>query len=266
MTVQEALRGSGLGAADARLLLAHATGQAGAALVAHPQRELAPEAAQRFAGLAARRREGEPLAYLVGRKAFYDLELEVGPALLIPRPETELLVELALERPWDSAVDLGTGSGAIALALKKHRPAARLVGVDRSAAALDVARRNAVACALEVEFREGRWFEPLAGEIYALVVANPPYVAANDPHLEALRFEPPEALVSGIDGLDAIREIAAQAGAYLSLGGWLLLEHGAGQDAAVRRILEAAGLEATATWPDLAGIGRVSGGIHARKR
>jgi release factor glutamine methyltransferase len=179
--------------------------------------------------------------------------------VLIPRPETELLVELALERPYASVVDLGTGSGAIALALKKQRPAARVVAVEASAAALEVARRNAVRLNLQVEWRHGRWCEPLVSERYDLIVANPPYVAEGDPHLAALGYEPRQALVAGVDGLQAIRAIAAQAPAYLTDGGWLLVEHGQGQDAAVRTLLTDAGLEEARTWPDLAGIPRVSG-------
>jgi release factor glutamine methyltransferase len=179
--------------------------------------------------------------------------------VLIPRPETELLVERALEGAFSSAADLGTGSGAVALALKKHRPRARVVGTDSSAAALGVARRNAARHRLEVEWRQGSWLEPLPGETFDLLAANPPYIAAGDPHLAELGFEPAAALVSGGDGLDAIREIAARARAHLKPGGWLLVEHGLGQDAAVRTLMEQAGLEEPRTWPDLAGIPRVSG-------
>ena len=178
--------------------------------------------------------------------------------MLIPRPETELLVELALGKSFDSVADLGTGSGAIALALKRNRPRARVVAVEASAAALAVAQRNAVKHNLEIEFRHGRWLEALAGERFDLIVSNPPYVAEGDPHLEALRFEPASALVAGADGLDAIREIARAAPAHLANGGWLLLEHGMGQDAAVRGLL--AGFVEVRTWPDLAGIPRVTGG------
>ncbi|MBW8905069.1 MAG: peptide chain release factor N(5)-glutamine methyltransferase [Betaproteobacteria bacterium] len=259
LTIGQALGASGLEAREARLLLAHASGFSGAALVAFPERSLSEEAAARFAAFAERRRRGEPVAYIVGEKEFYGLAITVTPAVLIPRPETELLVELALERPFASVVDLGTGSGAIALVLKKHRPGARVVAVEASAAALEVARRNAVRLALEVEWRHGRWCEPLAGESYELIVANPPYVAEGDPHLAALGYEPRQALVSGGDGLEALGTIVAQARAYLARGGWLLLEHGQGQDAAVRRLLTEARLEEARTWPDLAGIPRVTG-------
>jgi len=202
------------------------------------------------------------VAYILGRREFYGLELSVNPAVLIPRPETELLVDLALERRPAAVLDLGTGSGAVALAIKRHLPGARVVAVEASAAALAVARRNAVKLNLEVEFRHGRWFDPLRGERFELVVSNPPYVAEGDPHLPGLRHEPEAALVAGPEGLDAIREITSAAGSFLRPGGWLLLEHGAGQDAAVRSLLGQAGLESVRTWPDLAGIGRVSGGTR----
>lgn len=260
MTLAEALRAAALEPREARILLAEVTGLSPAVIVASAERSLAPELEQRFHALAARRRAGEPVAYLVGRQEFYSLDFEVSPAVLIPRPETELLVELALARKPASVLDLGTGSGAIALAIKRNLPAARVIATEASAAALAVARRNAVGHALAVEFRHGRWFEPLAGERFDLIVSNPPYVAAGDPHLASLAFEPREALVSGADGLDAIREIAREAAGFLHDGGWLLLEHGIGQDDAVRSLLGAAGLEAVQTWPDLAGIPRVTGG------
>jgi release factor glutamine methyltransferase len=240
-------------------LLAAATGFSEAAVLAFPERALPDEAEARFADFTARRRRGEPVAYILGRQEFYGLPLAVNPAVLIPRPETELLVDLGLQRDFSTAVDLGTGSGAVALALKQQRPRARVVGIDASAAALEVARRNGVALGLDIEWRHGRWFAPIAGERFDLIVSNPPYVAARDPHLAALRYEPANALVSGADGLDAIREIVAAAPAHLADGGWLLLEHGIGQDGAVRGLLKQAGLEEARTWPDLAGIPRVSG-------
>ena len=258
MTVAQALA-AGLDVREARLLLAQASGFSEASVVAFPERELSEEAEQRFADFAARRRRGEPVAYILGQQEFFSLPLAVNPAVLIPRPETELLVELALQRDFSTVLDLGTGSGAVALAIKKHRPRARVVAVEASAAALEVARRNSVALGLDVEWRHGRWFAPLAGARFDLIVSNPPYVAAGDPHLAALRYEPTSALVSGADGLDAIRDIVATAPAHLLEGAWLLLEHGKGQDAAVRTLLAASGLEETRTWPDLAGIPRVSG-------
>jgi release factor glutamine methyltransferase len=260
LTFAEALRA--LEPREARILLAHATGLSEASVLAHPERRLEGEPRARFLELAARRGRGEPIAYLVGEKEFYGLRLHVDPSVLIPRPETELLVELALARNPSSVLDLGTGSGALALAIKRHLPGARVVAVDSSARALALARDNARRLGLEVAFREGAWFAPVAGERFDLVVSNPPYVAEGDPHLAEgdLRFEPRAALVAGADGLDAIRAIAAGAGACLNAGGWLLLEHGIGQDDKVRAILARAGLEDIATWPDLSGVARVTGG------
>ncbi len=260
MTIQEALSGSGLEAREARLLLVEATGFSQAAVLAFQEKQLPAEAEKLFAQFVSRRAKGEPIAYIVGRKEFYGIDLAVNPAVLIPRPETELLVDLALQHDFSNMADLGTGSGAIAIAVKRHRPKVRVIGVEASAAALAVAQRNAVKGGVEIEFRHGRWFEPVAGERFDLIVGNPPYVAAADPHLEALRFEPRQALVAGHDGLDAIREIASAARVHMSPGGWLLLEHGQGQENAVRALLQAAGLGEIATWPDLAGIPRVSGG------
>jgi release factor glutamine methyltransferase len=262
VTVAEALASAGIEPREARLLLAEASGFSEASVVAHPERSISPETERRFLEFTERRARGEPVAYIVGRKEFYGLSLAVNPVVLIPRPETELLVERALESRPGSVLDLGTGCGAVALAVKRHLPQARVVAADASAAALAVARHNAAAHGLEVEFRHGRWFEPVAGERFKLVLSNPPYVAEGDPHLRQgdVRFEPTQALVAGADGLDAIRVIAAGAPAHLKPGGWLLLEHGIGQETAVRSLLEAAGLVEIATWPDLAGIARVSGG------
>jgi release factor glutamine methyltransferase len=262
LTVGEAIRSSGIDPREARLLLAAATGFSEASVLAHPERQLPPQIQKTFLEMTARRAAGEPVAYILGRKEFYGLELTVTPAVLIPRPETELLVDLALARKPASIVDLGTGSGAIALALKRHLPGARVIATDASAAALEVAKRNAVRFGLEVEWRHGRWFEPLAGERFEAIISNPPYVMVNDPHLPGLQFEPRFAFESGPDGLDAIRIIAREAPRHLLPGGWLLLEHGAGQHEAVRALLEAAGLETTESWPDLAGIPRVSGGTR----
>ncbi|HEY5899645.1 MAG TPA: peptide chain release factor N(5)-glutamine methyltransferase [Burkholderiales bacterium] len=225
MSVDQALRSSGLEPREARLLLAHATGWSEARVIGFPDAPLSGAAQRIFADFAARRAGGEPIAYIVGCKEFYGLRLAVTPAVLIPRPETELLVDLALERDFSSLADLGTGSGAIALAVKQHRSTARIVGVDASAAALGIARQNAAALALDVEWRQGRWLEPLAHQRFDVIVANPPYVAAGDPHLPELRYEPQAALVSGTDGLDDIREIVATVHPHLNEGGWLLLEH-----------------------------------------
>lgn len=260
MTVEQALTASGLDAREARLLLAEVSGFSQASLIASSERQLPDQVERSFFEFTSRRKKGEPIAYIVGHKEFYGLHLAVNPAVLIPRPETELLVDLALQGDFSSVADLGTGSGAIALALKQQRPSSRVIAIEASAAALVVAQRNAVKNGLEIEFRHGRWFEPLGGERFDLIVANPPYVAEGDPHLAALGFEPREALVAGSDGLAAIRDIARQAPAFLAPGGRLLLEHGMGQEKAVCALLASAGLEDIATWPDLAGIPRVTGG------
>jgi len=258
LKVGDALRA--LDAREARILLAEATGFSQAALLGFPEKEVPAEGEARFREFTERRLKGEPIAYIVGHKEFYGLDLAVNPAVLIPRPETELLVELALQRDFASALDLGTGSGAIALAVKKHRPHARVVAIEASAAALVVAKRNAAKHGLDVEFRHGQWLSPASGERFDLIVANPPYVAEGDPHLAGLAFEPPGALVSGPQGLDDLKAIAAGASGHLETGGWLLVEHGLGQDGAVRGLLAAAGLEEVRTWPDLSGIPRVTGG------
>ena len=260
MKVAEAICGSGIDMRDARLLLAEVCGFSQTALAASPEQEIPFAVQNAFLALVEKRNNGEPIAYILGRKEFYGLDLAVNPAVLVPRPETELLVDLALEKQPGSMLDLGTGSGAIALAFKYHRPKSRVVAVESDLSALVTARRNAARLNLAIDFRHGRWFEPVAGERFELVVANPPYIAQGDPHLAALRFEPQGALVSGVDGLDSIRGIVKGAPMHLVPGAWLLLEHGQGQEGAVRGLLAAAGLESVTTWPDLAGIARVSGG------
>jgi release factor glutamine methyltransferase len=260
LTVSEALRSSGLDPREARLLLAAAAGLSQTTIVAYPERALAPEVADSYQKLIARRKAGEPVAYILGRQEFYGLELSVGPGALIPRPESELIVDLALQLSFSSVVDLGTGSGAIAIAIKHERPAARVVATDFSAAALAVARRNAEKHGLQIDFRLGSWLEPLAGERFDLIVANPPYVADGDHHLRQLGFEPEEAIIGGVDGLDGIREIAREAPRHLLPGGRLLVEHGMGQEQVVREVLDRAGLEDIGNWPDLARIPRVTGG------
>ncbi len=260
MKVSEAIAASGIEAREARLLLAEVCGFSQASLAASPEQEIPFEVENAFFELTKKRQGGVPVAYLLGRKEFYGLELSVNPSVLIPRPETELLVDLSLERRPASVLDLGTGSGAIAIALKFKMPEARVVAVDSDLSALITAKRNAARLNLDIDFRHGRWFEPVAGERFNLVVSNPPYVADGDPHLGALRYEPRGALVSGLDGLEAIREITLAAGAFLLPGGWLLLEHGMGQERAVQGLVEGAGLESVTTWPDLSGIARVTGG------
>jgi len=260
VTVAEAIRASGIDPREARLLLAEVCGFSEASLAASPEEEVPFEVENAFLELTEKRKAGIPVAYLLGRKEFYGLDLSVNPSVLIPRPETELLVDLALERNPKSVLDLGTGSGAVALALKHRLKNPRVVAVEADLSALLTAQRNATKLNLEIEFRHGLWFAPVAGERFDLIVSNPPYVAIGDPHLHALRFEPQAALLGGADGLDCIRDIARDARRHLQPGGWLLLEHGQGQDAAAREILRAAGLDSVLTWPDLAGIPRVSGG------
>jgi release factor glutamine methyltransferase len=259
LKVADALR-TAIDAREARLLLAAASGFSEASVIAYPERTLSEETEARYRGFVSRREKGEPVAYILGRKEFYGLDLVVNPAVLIPRPETELLVELSLQHDFSSALDLGTGSGALALALKHHRPSARVAAVEASAAALVVAKRNALRLGLEIEFLYGQWLVPVASRRFDLIVSNPPYVAEGDPHLRELGHEPVSALVAGSDGLTAIREIARAAPSHLNTGGRLLIEHGIGQDGAVRQLLAQAGLEEVATWPDLAGIPRVTGG------
>jgi release factor glutamine methyltransferase len=266
MTIAQLLAQSGLPPLEARMLLERVLEKSRAWLIAHANEAPGAGAEQAFALLAERRRQGEPIAYILGEREFYGLEFQVTRAVLIPRPETELLVELALARIPESAalrvLDLGTGSGAIAVALAKQRPQARLTAVDVDYAALSVARANAGRHKASVRFFCGDWFGALRGERFDLIVSNPPYVAAEDPHLAMgdLRFEPRRALVGGADGLDCIRAIIAKAGVHLGPGAWLLIEHGYDQAEACRGLLEAEGYREVQSWPDLAGIPRVSGG------
>lgn len=254
---------------DARLLLEHVCGCRHADLIAHPERPLSAAQAAEFEALVARRAVGEPLAYLVGNAWFGDLAFRVTSAVLIPRPDTEVLVDLAVERAQAFAmpriVDLGTGSGIVAISLARRCPDAQVTATDVSAAALEVARANAVRHGAAVRFVEGDWFAPLGDERFDLVVANPPYVVEGDPHLQlnGLPFEPRGALTDGIaggDGLACIRCIVAAAPAHFRAGGWLLMEHGYDQAVEVRGLLLAAGFIDVASWRDDAGIERVSGG------
>ncbi|UGB46163.1 peptide chain release factor N(5)-glutamine methyltransferase [Frateuria edaphi] len=253
--------------AEAAILLAHALGKPRSWLLAHADDPADRAGAAAFAALVERRAAGEPVAYLTGHRGFWTLDLEVTPATLIPRPETELLVELALAKlPREGAprvADLGTGSGAIALAIARECPHTRVLATDASAAALAVARRNAEANRIRnVGFAQGDWFAALGDERFDLIVSNPPYIAADDPHLERgdLRFEPGSALASGSDGLDDIRRIVAGARSHLAGDGWLLFEHGWDQGTAVRGLLDAAGYRDVFTAQDLEQRDRVSGG------
>ena len=253
---------------DAALLLAHVLGCSRAALAASPERELDAAQSAALQALAERRRNGEPVAYLTGRREFWTLDLEVTPGVLVPRPETELLVEIALEaletvaRP--AVLDLGTGSGAVALAIASERPDASVTAVDQSADALAVAARNAQRLRIgNVRFLPGSWYQPILTLRFHAIVANPPYVAEDDPSLAALIHEPRAALVAGPQGLDALAVICAGAAPHLVAGGLLAVEHGATQDPAVRAMMTAAGLCNVGTRCDLAGLPRVTRGNAA---
>lgn len=277
-TVGQALAAAaraGLERLDAQWLLAHATGRDRSWLLAHDDAPLTPEQAARYAAWCARRAAGEPFAYLTGEREFHGLTLAVGPAVLVPRPDTETLVDWALELlagdlgdlAEPTVVDLGTGSGAIALAVRHRWPAAQVTALDASAAALAQAEANARRLNLPVRFMASDWWQAVAGQRFDLALSNPPYIAADDPHLAALTHEPLAALTPGGDGLGALRVIVAQANAHLKPGGWLLLEHGWDQAAAVRQMLAQAGFEAVQTRRDLGGQERCTGGrLPARHR
>ena len=272
-TLQDALRQAataGLERLDAQMLLLHALGRSPhdrAWLIAHDRDPLPDDASARWTTLLQRRQAGEPVAYLLGEKAFGGLTLQVDARVLVPRPDTEVLVDWALDAlppPGGSdsprLLDLGTGSGAIALTVASRRPDAQVTATDASAAALAVAQANAQRLALPVRFAQGAWLAAVPGERFDVIASNPPYIAEGDAHLAALTHEPITALTAGPDGLDDIRQIVDQAPAALPPGGWLLLEHGHDQAAAVRELLETAGFEQVSSRNDLAGIARCSGG------
>lgn len=251
---------------DAQMLLLHVLGRpAGdrAWLLTHDTDAMSADALARFESVCARRQAGEPVAYLTGSKEFWGLPLQVDARVLDPRPDTETLVSWALEAaaPMHAPriVDLGTGSGAIALALQSERHDASVLAVDASVDALAVARANAERLGLPVQFAHGSWLAGIEGP-FDLIVSNPPYIAADDPHLAALTHEPLSALASGADGLDDIRTIIGQARTRLSAGGWLLLEHGWDQSQPVQELLSQAGFESVESRNDLAGIARCTGG------
>ena len=254
-------------ALDARVLLCRAIERDPAYLIAHPEATLRISELASYQALVERRAQGEPVAYITGEREFYGRSFQVNPAVLIPRPETELLVDLALERmPADGvtrALDLGTGSGCVAISLASERSHSKILALDQSVEALAVARRNAVAAHVgNVAFLQSDWFAALRRELFGVIVANPPYVATDDPHLAAgdLRFEPRAALDGGSDGLVAIRRIVVEAKEHLEPGGWLLFEHGHDHGERVRLLLHAEGYEEIFTAHDLAGIDRVSAG------
>jgi release factor glutamine methyltransferase len=256
---------------ESELLLARALGWPRSALYARGEEPILDcDATDRYESLLTRRLVGEPIAYLLGEKEFWSLRFAVTPDVLIPRPETELVVERALAHlPADVAanvLDLGTGSGAIAIAIARERPLSRVVGVDRSAAACAIALRNAADLgAGNLEIRHGDWYAPVLGRQFAVIASNPPYVARDDPRLEhdVRHHEPHAALFAGDDGLEALRAVVAGAAGQLTAGGWLIVEHGDRQGSAVRDLMVAAGLEAAATFKDLSGADRCTEACRA---
>ncbi|MES2297435.1 MAG: peptide chain release factor N(5)-glutamine methyltransferase [Pseudomonadota bacterium] len=254
-------------ALENRILLCHALGLTRVNLITQSERTVTQQEAAALSALVARRLQGEPIAYIVGEREFFGLPFKVTSAVLIPRPDTELLVELALERlpAQGRALDMGTGSGAIAVAIAHSRPSASITALDVSAAALALARENAAANGARVRFLQSDWFSAMHGEQFDVIASNPPYIAAGDGHLAQgdLRFEPVGALTDHADGLAALRTIVAGASAHLTVQGWLLMEHGYDQAAAVRALLQGAGYGEVQSWRDLAGIERVSGGRAA---
>ena len=267
-TVAQALataRALGLDRLDAQLLLGEALARPRSWLLAHGEHSIDTAQALRFDAHCARRAAGEPVAYLLGEKEFHGLMLRVDHDVLVPRPDTETLVDWALELlpaalSSQAVVDLGTGSGALALALAHARPDARICALDVSRAALKVARANGERLGLAVEWLHSDWWAALGGRRFDMVVSNPPYIAADDPHLPALRHEPGLALTPGGDGLDALRTLIAGAPAHLQPEGWLLVEHGHDQAEAVRALMHSHGFTAATTRNDLAGLPRCSAG------
>lgn len=249
---------------DQRILVCHALGISRTALITQSDRVLNALEAARISDLLQRRHGGEPVAYIVGQREFFGLDFETTPAVLIPRPDTELLVELALVRlpPRGKVLDMGTGSGAIAVAIAHNRPDASVSALDVSLDALAVATRNAERNGANVRFLHSDWYAAVEGEQFDLIVSNPPYIADGDRHLSEgdLRFEPGAALTDFADGLSALRIIISGAQAKLAPGSWLLMEHGYDQSAAVRELLLSSGYTDVQSWQDLAGIERVSGG------
>lgn len=267
IAAREQLTSNDAAGLEAEVLLAHVLGKPRDHVRVRSGQMLTELQQERFSGLIKRRAAGEPVAYLTGHREFWSLDLSVNRHTLIPRPETELLVELALQRiaveNETRVADLGTGSGAIALAIAAERPPCRIIATDICAEALAIARDNAERLRLpNVEFRQGAWFTPLARERFDLIASNPPYIAQDDPHLVEgdLPAEPRHALVGGVSGLEMLEVIISAAPAHLQDGGWLLLEHGYDQASAVTHLLLTGGFRNIQTWRDTAGIERVSGG------
>ncbi len=254
---------------ELRILLEHAIGFSRVKLITHSDHLLTPEQSKALSDVVSRRMKGEPVAYITGRREFFGLSFAVSPDVLIPRPETELLVELALERLPDGGkvVDMGTGSGAIAIAIASERPDAYVFATDISDRALNMATHNALALLKgkqTVRFSAGSWFDALGNrnETFDVIVSNPPYIDSKDDHLQKgdLRFEPVGALTDRADGLSALRILVSGAPGFLNENGWLLMEHGYDQSEAVRKMLAERGFDDVRSWTDLAGIERVSGG------
>lgn len=265
-TIGSLLRRQVLDALEARILLSHALQLSRVQLVTQSERVLTPQECGVVATLFARRLQGEPIAYILGEREFFGLPLHTTPDVLIPRPETELLVELALDRMPDKAriLDMGTGSGAIAIAIAHTRSDSEVTALDASEAALVIAHRNAVRHEAPVRLLHSDWYGALGNEQFDMIVSNPPYIVAGDPHLSQgdLRFEPMDALTDHGDGLSAIRTIVKGAQPYLVPGGWILMEHGYDQAAKVRELLIRQGFRDVQSWQDLAGIERVTGGMR----
>jgi release factor glutamine methyltransferase len=273
-SIADALRwatAAGIDRLDGQLLLLHAVGRPShdrSWLVAHDDQRLQAPEVGTFEALVARRLAGEPLAYIIGVKEFFGLSFGVSNAVLIPRPDTETVVQWALQTinalETDAStphiLDLGTGSGAIALAIKSQAPQCLVTAIDASATALAQAARNGQQLGLDVTWRQSDWFASVDHLLFDVIVSNPPYIAANDPHLRDLRHEPLSALASGADGLDDLRHIIAHSGPYLREGGWLLLEHGYDQAKPVAELLKAAGFKAIGHQTDLGGVTRCTGG------
>jgi len=262
--VLAAARAMGVDRLDAQLLLTKLLNQPRSWLLAHDDHELDAAQTAVLQASLARRAVGEPLAYVVGAHEFCGLRLQVTPAVLVPRPETEMLVDWAgaclATAPAASVIDLGTGSGAIALAVRHRHAGASVTASDASATALAVAQNNGAELGLSVEWLQGDWWAPMAGRRFGLAVSNPPYIAGDDQHLQALKHEPRGALTPEGDGLSALRRIVEAAPAHLLPGAWLLLEHGHDQGDAVRMLLGAAGFQDIQTRLDLAGLARCTGG------
>ncbi|HEY8102310.1 MAG TPA: peptide chain release factor N(5)-glutamine methyltransferase [Burkholderiaceae bacterium] len=268
-TIDSLLHRPPLAALETRILISHALQLSRVQLITQSGRAFTEDEAQRLTALFQRRRNGEPIAYIIGEREFYGLSFQVTPDVLIPRPETELLVELALEYVPENGrvLDMGTGSGAIAVAIAYARPDVTVTALDVSEAALVIARRNAAHHQVQIEFLQSDWYDILADQRFDIIVANPPYIVSGDSHLSQgdLRFEPISALTDHADGLSALRTIIGGASRHLAPEAWLLVEHGYDQAQNVRALLEAEKLSQVQSWKDLAGIERVSGAIASTR-